>query len=97
MFPGVEPADGGLLDGLDRLESALSALPPDAVPALMGGDDGRDRVSRRLRQMLARWDELRGHQTTVTAESAAATDEELFELLDRRLGESPDYPQDMSG
>jgi acyl carrier protein len=83
LFPDAEPA-AGLLDGLARVESALSALSVDGMPA----DAGLDKITGQMRRLLARWDELRGAASAAGAGIGSASDDELFALLDRRLGNS---------
>jgi hypothetical protein len=62
----------------DRLEAALAGI---------GGDD-RDTVVARLRLLGIRWRELPGTADNGAEEAdfEVASDDELFELIDRELG-----------
>jgi malonyl CoA-acyl carrier protein transacylase/acyl carrier protein len=85
LFPDAAPPASALLDGLERLESALSA--PEQ-PSVAGDDAGLEKITGRLRRLLARWDDLRGAtNTTPAARITSASDDELFALLDHRLGD----------
>ncbi|PTA42377.1 SDR family NAD(P)-dependent oxidoreductase, partial [Micromonospora sp. RP3T] len=86
LFPDAEPSGPELLDDLERLESALSALSPDEVMTVAGDDATLDKITGRMRRLLVRWDELRGTPATSTEQITSASDNELFALLDRRLG-----------
>ncbi|MET7426655.1 SDR family NAD(P)-dependent oxidoreductase, partial [Dactylosporangium sp. NPDC005555] len=86
LFPVEEPAAAGLLEGLAQLESALSALSAAEVPSVAGDEAALDTITGRMRRLLSRWDDLRGVTTTSTEQITSASDNELFALLDRRLG-----------
>ncbi|WUI00899.1 SDR family NAD(P)-dependent oxidoreductase [Spirillospora sp. NBC_00431] len=68
---------------IDGLESALSAIPPDA----------RGRLADRLREVLLKLDDLRAdggadaaNGAAVTARIESAGDDEIFEFIDNELG-----------
>ncbi|MHC3412658.1 SDR family NAD(P)-dependent oxidoreductase, partial [Streptomyces sp. DT17] len=64
---------------LDRLEALIAALPDD-------GHD-RDRLSRRLREVLARLEPAAAPESAVTADHIeSASNDEIFELIDKQLG-----------
>ncbi|MFZ4191407.1 SDR family NAD(P)-dependent oxidoreductase [Streptomyces pseudogriseolus] len=81
--PGTAQA---LLGEMDRLESALH-------DAAVDGED-RERVTARLRELLARWqDEPVPAATTAPAEAdeelaGVETPDDLFDLIDRELGDA---------
>src|SRR6188472_3494418 len=66
-----EPQEGPLAAEFDRLESMLSRIESEGQ---------RESTAARLRALLARVDTEQGEDL------AAATDEEMFELLDQKLG-----------
>ncbi|MEU4526545.1 SDR family NAD(P)-dependent oxidoreductase, partial [Amycolatopsis sp. NPDC024027] len=86
LFPDAAPAGPALLAELDRLESALAVLSADEVPSIAGDDVALERITGRMRRLLARWDDLRGATATSPARIASASDTELFAMLDQRLG-----------
>ena len=65
--------------GLDKLDLALASIATN--------DTQRARVTRRLQALLAKLDNT---QTDTTDENDldAATDDEMFSLIDRELGQS---------
>ncbi|MBC2874318.1 SDR family NAD(P)-dependent oxidoreductase [Streptomyces sp. TYQ1024] len=76
------PAARSVLDELDRLETALAALPP--------GDPDRVRVATRLRAVAARWDDDRpapaDDEPAAVTDLAAADDDEVFDYIEKELG-----------
>jgi acyl transferase domain-containing protein/acyl carrier protein len=75
---GTEPG-AGVLDQLDRLESALFALADDGTAT---------KVDLRLRALLAKWTDTRADAADEDPGSddlSAATDDELFDYLDNEL------------
>ncbi|WP_443065660.1 SDR family NAD(P)-dependent oxidoreductase [Streptomyces sp. NBC_00557] len=87
--PERRPADL-LLAELDRLESAMDAVDaPDSASADgTPADDGlNEKVTARLRELLARWTGGTGG-TTPTAGTGleSATDDEMFDLINKELG-----------
>ncbi|MFJ9031698.1 type I polyketide synthase [Streptomyces sp. NPDC102274] len=79
LLPRTEPEpETGVLDQLDRLESALFALDNNGTAT---------KVDLRLRALLARWGDARAGDTGEDVESdlASATDDELFGYLDNEL------------
>uniref|UniRef100_UPI00358E1C6A SDR family NAD(P)-dependent oxidoreductase n=1 Tax=Streptomyces rishiriensis TaxID=68264 RepID=UPI00358E1C6A len=76
------PPSPPVLDDIESLEQALLRSRPE--------EELRDRITRRLRTLLSRWDDA--HQETVTpsgdateVELDSATDDELFALIDGNL------------
>ncbi|MDN3360175.1 type I polyketide synthase, partial [Actinomadura sp. DC4] len=81
-------ANSRFLEELDRLEASLSALTPGGLPEIASEAD-RTKITVRMKGLLSRWRELQGEAATGTAlheRLDTATDDELFDLLDRRLG-----------
>ncbi|MER8069899.1 type I polyketide synthase [Streptomyces sp. NPDC094034] len=79
LLPRTEPEpETGVLDQLDRLESALLTLTNDGTAT---------KVDLRLRALLARWGDARAGDPVEDVESdlASATDDELFGYLDNEL------------
>jgi acyl carrier protein len=68
---GEGGGDGSLASGFDRLETMLAELE---------SDDRREEAAARLRALLA------GIDSEQDADLADASDEEMFELLDKKLG-----------
>ncbi|WP_189711532.1 type I polyketide synthase, partial [Streptomyces anandii] len=86
-----EPEAAAVLEELNRLENAFSALAPDDLSALTGDEAAHARVAVRLQSLLTRWNEARrgeggaGEATTVLED---ASDDELFDFIDKRFGAS---------
>ncbi|WP_165949933.1 SDR family NAD(P)-dependent oxidoreductase [Micromonospora sp. KC207] len=79
LAPPAE-ARPAILTELDRLDAALSgAEPEDAV---------RDRVTNRLQALLRRWTDTHGTAGSESDDDVldTATDDDMFDLLDRELG-----------
>ncbi|MGK5641797.1 beta-ketoacyl reductase [Streptomyces sp. URMC 126] len=75
------PAARSVLDDLDRLETALAALPAD--------DPDRVRVATRLRAVAARWEDDRpagGDEPPPGTDLSAADDDEVFDYIEKELG-----------
>ncbi|WP_323186796.1 SDR family NAD(P)-dependent oxidoreductase [Streptomyces sp. NBC_00878] len=72
------------LVALDELEVGLRAGPVD--------DSTRNALAGRLRTLL---DEVTRADTGVAAEFASATNDEMFELIDRELGGGSDGPEEL--
>ena len=78
--PGA-PAAPTVLAELDRLESLLAGVNQ--------GDDDRDAITSRLRQVMSAWNDAEGPAGGESDESlGSATANELFDLLDSELGSS---------
>ncbi|MCQ4046713.1 type I polyketide synthase, partial [Streptantibioticus rubrisoli] len=83
---GGEPRSS-VLEELDRLENALSALAPDDVSALVPDEAAQARIAVRLQSLLAKWNDVRGAGEGGTADVLEeASDDELFDFIDKRLG-----------
>ncbi|MEU2058610.1 SDR family NAD(P)-dependent oxidoreductase [Streptomyces bungoensis] len=81
----ARPADV-LLAELDRLESAMAGLDrtTDGTP---DGGAADDEVTTRLRDLLLRWTGGSSHGTTTAGTGLeSATDDEMFDLIDKELG-----------
>ncbi|HSR25824.1 MAG TPA: hypothetical protein VLW53_19890, partial [Candidatus Eisenbacteria bacterium] len=80
LLAEIAPAEGPVsapLDHLDALSAAVLAAPPD--------DATRARLAERLRELLGRLDGSSG--TGAVAERIeSATDEEIFDFIDKELG-----------
>ncbi|HZN17104.1 MAG TPA: SDR family NAD(P)-dependent oxidoreductase [Micromonosporaceae bacterium] len=80
----LRPAAGDglpILEEIERLESALASMDADG--------DIRDRIGRRLDRLLWRWNGPSAGPAGDVLDSdtlAAASDDEMFELIDRELG-----------
>ncbi|MER6417079.1 SDR family NAD(P)-dependent oxidoreductase, partial [Streptomyces humidus] len=74
-------SDASLFDQLDRLEAAVGALPVDRSDDLT-----RTRISLRLQNLLSQLATQRTDDDGAVDDLAAATDDELFELVERDLG-----------
>ncbi|WP_410641659.1 type I polyketide synthase [Amycolatopsis sp. lyj-346] len=79
---GAEPPPVSVLGELDRLETALATAAPDRT--------ARHRITTRLRDLLAIWDEQPGatEDDTVTAKLGSATADEVLAFIDQELGAS---------
>jgi polyketide synthase 12 len=67
-----------VLKELDRLESALSAV--------ASGDDARAKITARLEAIANDFRANTVNRASVDQEVAAATDDEMFDLIDKELG-----------
>jgi hypothetical protein len=78
--PATAPAPAPLFDELDRLEQALGASDVDV--------DGETRaaLTRRLQALLWKLDWTEGEPDGDPGELAAATDDEMFALINKELG-----------
>jgi pimaricinolide synthase PimS1 len=78
--PAGADATAPLLGEVDRLDAALAAFAPTGGAAA--------KITARLEALLRKWQDLQGadHDTDTEADLEAATDDELFSLLDGELG-----------
>ncbi|MER5642578.1 type I polyketide synthase [Kitasatospora sp. NPDC002227] len=77
-----------LLAELDRLEAALIAVTPADLTSIAPDDAEQAKIGRRLKDLLALWNEARGLSDTgaLTDQIEDASDDDLFDLIDRNLG-----------
>ncbi|MFD0661025.1 acyl carrier protein [Thermocatellispora tengchongensis] len=80
LCANVVPAETALpvLDGLDRLASLLAAVDEDS--------DRRAEIIVRLEGLIADFRSRTMDNTTSYRDLSAASDDEMFELIDRELG-----------
>ncbi|WP_229865856.1 type I polyketide synthase, partial [Streptomyces naganishii] len=86
-----EPEAAAVLEELNRLENAFSALAPDDLFALTEDEAAHARVAVRLQSLLTQWNEARhgdGGAGETTAVLEDASDDELFDFIDKRFGAS---------
>ncbi|WP_232534325.1 beta-ketoacyl reductase [Plantactinospora sp. KBS50] len=74
--PAGPPTDGSVLADLDRLEARMPGLLPDALGPL----------ATRLQTLLARVHAARGNGASVADRIDTASDDEMFDLIDKELG-----------
>ncbi|MGW2749158.1 SDR family NAD(P)-dependent oxidoreductase, partial [Streptomyces sp. NPDC001450] len=80
----ARPADL-LLAELDKLESVMAGV--DRAADAAAGDDGLDdKVTARLRELLTRWTGGADGTTTAGTGLESATDDEMFDLINKELG-----------
>ncbi|GGT54187.1 hypothetical protein GCM10010226_33920 [Streptomyces phaeofaciens] len=78
-----------LLEDIGRLESALTALTPDVLAGTDLDDEALDSVTERLQTLLSAWRETRAealNDTAASHELDSATDDELFDYIDKKFG-----------
>ncbi|MGX1135459.1 acyl transferase domain-containing protein/acyl carrier protein [Streptomyces glaucescens] len=77
-----------LLEDIGKLESALSALTPDALAGTDLDDAALDDITERLQSLLATWRDTRAEALGDTAahELDAASDDEIFDYIDKKFG-----------
>ncbi|MER5549674.1 SDR family NAD(P)-dependent oxidoreductase, partial [Streptomyces sp. NPDC002589] len=80
----ARPADL-LLAELDKLESVMAGL-DRAADAATGDDELDDKVTARLRELLTRWTGGADSTTTAGTGLESATDDEMFDLINKELG-----------
>ncbi|MEU3189011.1 SDR family NAD(P)-dependent oxidoreductase [Streptomyces sp. NPDC006923] len=87
VSPDSTPGDtrGSVLEDLDRLENALSSLAPDDIAAVAGDEASHARVAVRLQSLLAAWNDVR-RTTDGAGALEEASDDELFDFIDKRFG-----------
>ncbi|MCP3800855.1 type I polyketide synthase [Allokutzneria sp. A3M-2-11 16] len=80
LYEELAPSAAGVADlvgeELDRLEATLTSVPADDAAA-------RDAITARLRTLMWKWE---GAASTDSEDLDAATDDEVFDLLDKELG-----------
>jgi acyl transferase domain-containing protein/NAD(P)-dependent dehydrogenase (short-subunit alcohol dehydrogenase family)/acyl carrier protein len=78
-----------LLEDIGKLESALSALTPDALAGTDLDDAALDDITERLQSLLATWRDTRAEALGDTAphELDSATDDEIFDYIDKKFGQ----------
>ncbi|NEA99066.1 type I polyketide synthase [Streptomyces sp. SID13726] len=77
-----------LMAELDRLEATLTAVTPSVLDAIAPDDAARTRIGHRLKDLLTRWNEATGAgATTLADELDDASDDDLFDLIDRKFGQ----------
>ncbi|GAB7102344.1 hypothetical protein JCM4814A_06580 [Streptomyces phaeofaciens JCM 4814] len=85
----AEPvATAPLLAELTRMESALSAITPDALSDVAPDDTAYDEVTVRLQTLLAKWSRFRTEPEAAepARDLGTATADELFDFIDGELG-----------
>jgi acyl carrier protein len=78
-----------LLTELDRFEAALGALTLDELGAIAPDDAEQARIARRLKGLLALWDDARGAgggEGRLADQLDEASDDDLFDLIDHKFG-----------
>ncbi|WKX70505.1 type I polyketide synthase [Streptomyces sp. XD-27] len=84
-----ETADTGssVLEELERLENTLSVLAPEHLAAMAEDDAAHARIAVRLQSLLTRWNEARhGSDGADGPALEEASDDELFDFIDKRFG-----------
>ncbi|WP_420712312.1 type I polyketide synthase [Streptomyces sp. NRRL S-920] len=90
---------GSVLSELDRLESAISRVALHGEAGSEAGSDGpgdaaerAERVTERLKSLLAKWNEIQGATTGAAADSdddlESATADEMLALIQREFGKA---------
>ncbi|MFB7919463.1 type I polyketide synthase, partial [Streptomyces sp. NPDC056061] len=88
VAPEEATAGHFVLDELERLENTLSALAPEDLAAVAESEAEHDRIAVRLQSLLTKWNDVR----TATEDTAGAgaleeaSDDELFDFIDKRFG-----------
>ncbi|WP_051906038.1 type I polyketide synthase [Streptomyces flavovariabilis] len=88
LAPALAAPAVPLLEDIGKLESALSALTPDALAGTDLDDAALDGITERLQSLLATWRETRAEVLGDTAphELDSATDDEIFDYIDKKFG-----------
>jgi acyl carrier protein len=79
-----------LLDELTRLEAVLTGIEPDRLDSVVGDETGHAEITSRLKALVSTWTGIRdrAHGAAQRQNLDVATDDELFALIERKLGRS---------
>jgi acyl carrier protein len=88
IVPATATTASRLMAEIDRLEATLSTLAPDDLLSIAPDDAERTRITMRMKALLSRWSSVQTGQAVaaVAARLESATDEEMFDFLDRKFG-----------
>ncbi|MET8546573.1 phosphopantetheine-binding protein, partial [Kitasatospora sp. NPDC004799] len=90
LVPDTAPQTPALLAELDRLEAALASATEIGLLAAVPDEAVRTAVGNRLRTLLSTWTGAHGadEPETVADQLDAASDDEIFDFIDRKFGTS---------
>jgi hypothetical protein len=77
------------LEELDKLEALLNSMSQEEMARIAPEDADRKIVTRRMKALLAKWDEARDSRPENSIGNdleSADNDDELFSLLEQRFG-----------
>ncbi|MFI9275858.1 type I polyketide synthase [Kitasatospora sp. NPDC052896] len=87
VAPDSRPAAPQLIEELDRLEAVLASLSVDDHAAVAPDEAAHAQIAVRLQTLLASWNAVRGTEESADAASIDdATDDEIFDYIDKRFG-----------
>ncbi|WP_410641654.1 SDR family NAD(P)-dependent oxidoreductase [Amycolatopsis sp. lyj-346] len=86
---GTTTSPASVLDELDRLEAAFAVMAPEMLAAMVSDEDNRTAITARLKALMSKWTDAQGTATPVPAqEIGSASDDELFDFIDKKFGRS---------
>ncbi|GAA0370559.1 type I polyketide synthase [Streptomyces blastmyceticus] len=90
VAPQAAEPGHSVLEELERLENILSAQAPEDLAALTEDEDAHDRVAVRLQSLLTKWNDIRNAADDTAGANVLeeASDDELFDFIDKRFGKS---------
>ncbi len=89
LAPSEPTRPTSVLDELTRLETLFADLTPDALATVAADEETRADITARLKSLVSRWQDVRqqaGGDDTAAGDIESATDDELFALIERKIG-----------
>nr|WP_232246482.1 type I polyketide synthase [Kitasatospora mediocidica] len=89
VAPPAPEAGPSVLAELERLESTLASLAPGDLASVVEDEAGHSRIAVRLQSLLTKWNDVgRASDEAGASVLEEASDDELFDFIDKRFGRS---------